>query len=205
MVLESIIKSGQSFDPATCNRMFNIGMTDYSASCIYPKLIPILEHQAPNIKINTVASTQMYSTKPFEKDEYDIGIGRMSPLPSYIQKKLLIKEGCVCVLNAQHPLAKKKEITLSEYSSFKHVSHRTDIPDNPNLVAMAIEESGGKVDAILYVPYIDSLFRLLEKSNGYIATVLKSAAQLSIGKYNLVIKPFPIKSPEYEWYIAWHP
>ena len=70
---------------------------------------------------------------------------------------------------------------------------------------MAIEESGGKNDTILYVPYIDSLFRLLEKSNGYIATVLKSAAQLSIGKYNLVIKPFPIKSPEYEWYIAWHP
>ena len=100
---------------------------------------------------------------------------------------------------------KKKEITLSEYSSFKHVSHRTDIPDNPNLVAMAIEESGGKNDTILYVPYIDSLFRLLEKSNGYIATVLKSAAHLSIGKYNLVIKPFPIKSPEYEWYIAWHP
>lgn len=203
--LRGIITNGQSFDPATCNRMFKIGMADYFSSIIYPKLIPILERQAPNIKINTIAITQMYSAEPFEKEEYDIGIGRMSPMPSLIRKKLLLKEGCVCIFSAQHPLAKKKEISLSECVSFKHVAWRTDIPDNPYLIGLAIEASGGKSDTVLYVPYMDSLFRLIEKSNGYIATVSKSAALLGIEKYNLVIKPFPIKSPEYEQHIAWHP
>ena len=106
--LDSIIKTGQSFDPATCNRMFKIGTTDYFASIIYPKLMPILEREAPNIKINTIALTQMYTAEPFEKEEFDIGIGRMSPLPSFIRKELLMKESCVCLLNAQHPLAENK-------------------------------------------------------------------------------------------------
>ena len=203
--LDSIIKTGQSFDPATCNRMFKIGTTDYFASIIYPKLMPILEREAPNIKINTIALTQMYTAEPFEKEEFDIGIGRMSPLPSFIRKELLMKESCVCLLNAQHPLAKNKEITLSEYEAFKQVAWRTDTADSPYFIAQAIEASGAKNDVVLYIPFMDSIFRLLEKSNGYIAIVWKSAALLGIEKYNLVIKPFPIKSPEYEQHIAWHP
>ena len=202
--LESIIKTGQSFDPATCNRMFKIGTTDYFSSIIYPKLIPMLERKAPNIRINTVAITQMYNAEPFEQEVYDIGIGRMSPMPSFIRKKLLLHELCVCILSAHHPLAKKKEISLHEYGSFKHIFWRTDFPDNPNLIDLAIKASGGKNDPVLFIPYMDSLFRILEKSNGYIATVLKGASLLSIEKYNLVIKPFPIKSPEYEQHIAWH-
>src|SRR3990167_521181 len=82
--LGSLIENGHSFDPATCNRMFKIGMADFFSSIIYPKLIPILEKQAPNIKINTIAITQMYNAEAFEKEAYDIGIGRMSPMPSYI-------------------------------------------------------------------------------------------------------------------------
>ena len=74
-----------------------------------------------------------------------------------------------------------------------------------SLIDLAIESAGGKRNTILYVPYMDSLFRLLEKSNTYISTVLKSAALLGKGKYHFVMKPFPIKSPKYEWYIAWHP
>ena len=129
----------------------------------------------------------------------------MSPLPSFIRKELLMKESCVCLLNAQHPLAKNKEITLSEYEAFKQVAWRTDTADSPYFIAQAIEASGAKNDVVLYIPFMDSIFRLLEKSNGYIAIVWKSAALLGIEKYNLVIKPFPIKSPEYEQHIAWHP
>lgn len=203
--LGSLIENGHSFDPATCNRMFKIGMADFFSSIIYPKLIPILEKQAPNIKINTIAITQMYNAEAFEKEAYDIGIGRMSPMPSYIRRELLLKESCVCILSAKHPLAKKKKMTLSEYISFKHVAWRTDVTDNPYLIGLAIAENGVNSDTVLYVPYMDSLFRLLEKSNGYIAAVSENAAKLAIEKYKLVIKPFPMKSPEYEQHIAWHP
>ncbi|MCX7120431.1 MAG: LysR family transcriptional regulator [Gammaproteobacteria bacterium] len=203
--LGSIIKTGKSFDPATCKRTFKIGLTDYFASIIYPKLIPILERQTPNITINTIAITQMCSAEPFENGEYDIAIGRMAPAPSLVRKKSLMKENCVCIFNAEHPLAKKKKITLSEYMSFKQVAWRTDVPDNPNLISLAMAEIGAKSDAVLYLPYIDSLFRLLEKSNNYVSNVLKSAAQLGVGKYNIAIKSLPFESPEYEWCVAWHP
>ena len=203
--LGNLIESGQFFDPLTCNRSFKIGMTDYFASFIYPKLIPLLDKQAPNVKINTIAITQMCSAEPFEKEEYDMGIGRIAQAPSFVRKKLLLKEGCVCIFNANHPLAKKKKITISDYKSFKEVAYRTDMPDNPYLIGQAMGASGAKSDPVLYLPYIDSLFRLLEKSNNYISTPLESAALLGIGKYNIVIKPLPIKSPEYEWGIAWHP
>ena len=205
VALGNIIEGGQSFDPATCNRTFKIGLTDYFADIIYPQLMQTLESLAPNLKINTIAITQMCSAEPFEKEAYDIGFGRMTPLPSFVRKKLLLKEGCVCILSAKHPLAKKKKMTISEYASFRQVAWRTDFPDNPHLIRLALEENGIKGEPVLYLPYIDSIFRLLEKSNNYICPITKSAALLGVEKYNIVIKPFPIKSPVYEWGIAWHP
>lgn len=202
--LEGIIKGTPFFDPAICNRMFKIGMSDHIAALVLPTLISILPRQAPNIKINTLSLTQMYKAEPFEKEVYDIGIGRTAPLPTFIQKKLLIRENYVLILSTTHPLAKKEKLTLSDFNACKHIAYRTENTEFPSLLVQALEAKGGKRNAILYLPYLDTVFRLIEKSNDHIATVVESAATLLAEKYNVLFKPFPIELPAIEIYMAWH-
>jgi DNA-binding transcriptional LysR family regulator len=188
-----------------CDRTFKIGIPDHWASLILPKLIPLIQRNAPKIIINIIPLTQMYSAEPFEKEYYDIGIARASVMPPSIHAELLLRDEGVCVLNRNHPLAKKKKITMSDFNTYQHIACRTENPEFPSVINQFLISKGRPIrDTILYVPYIDVVFRLIEKSNHLIGSAVKSKTLLSEGKHHCVIRPSPFKQVYSEFYIAWH-
>lgn len=206
--LESLIQTGQVFDPLSCNKTFNIGVPSHLASLILPRLMPILKQEAPGIKINIKHLTQIYDSKPFEMEEYDIGIGRSSskfPLSQSICKHLLINDPGICVVNPNHPLAKKNRITLKDYISYQHIAWRTDNPEFPSIVDQFLISQGCQTrDSVLHVPYVETVFRVIENSNYLIGNVTQTAGSLLNEKYNCVIKKSPLKMVMAEFYIVWH-
>lgn len=203
--LENLIQHNQTFDIAECNRTFTIGMSDKWASLILLKLMPILNKQAPKIKINVVPISEVYNAEPFEKLKCDMTIARSTVLPQFIERRLLLDDHIVCLLGKHHPLAKRKKITLSDYLSCQHIALHTPNQNLPSHVDQYFSETDATKgrNTVLYLPHLDTLFRLVEQSDYLIAALAKSSALLCKNKYHCVIRPLPVKISNIQYYIAW--
>lgn len=205
--LQNIIDHNTQFDLKTCNRVFKIGISDHWASLILPKLISVVQKKSPHILINIIPCTQIYNAEPFENGTYDIAFARSTgtAIPKTLHSQLLLKDEGVCILNRNHPLAKKKKITLNEYLSFQHIECRVQNPEFPSVVNEFLISKGlPSRNTILTVPYIDTIFRVLEKSANLIASAVKSKTLLVENKHHCVIKTSPLAKTYSEFYIAWH-
>src|SRR3569623_89453 len=61
-----------SFDPATSERKFTIGMTDIGEIYFLPKLMDVLARLAPNVSISTVRNTAVNLRDEMEAGHVDI-------------------------------------------------------------------------------------------------------------------------------------
>lgn len=57
--VETMVSSTTAFDPATAQRRFRIGTSDYLASVLFPRIIPKLEDEAPNIAIELISPSEV--------------------------------------------------------------------------------------------------------------------------------------------------
>ncbi len=201
--VHSLVVSGQRFEPETSKRVFKIGMSDYMASIFLPKLTSILQHKAPFIKINVISLYHLSSKEPFEKGDYDLGMGKIFQVVAPVSKQLLFQDTAVCIMNHDHPLAKKK-ITLKDYIANKHIAVRADNPLFTAIIEQSLTKLGYQRDIQISLPFVVPILKLIEQSDNLIATVIRSMALLYNKSHRYVIKPLPFKIPAIEFYLAWH-
>lgn len=203
--VQSLVVSGQRFEAATSKRVFRIGVSDYIAALLLPKLIANLEIKAPNIKIVVVSVYHLSSTESFEKGEYDLGIGKIFEMEAQlIRTQLLFNESAVCIMSPRHYLAKKKKITMKDYLANKHIGVRAQNPYFPPVIDDSLTKLGLQRDIQLCLPFILPIFKLIEQSDHLIATVVNSMARVYNTHHDYVIKPLPFDIPDIEIHLAWH-
>lgn len=202
--VHSLVVSGQCFNPETSQRVFKIGLSDYMATLILPHLLAKLHRLAPGIKISVISIMHFSNNDPFEKGEFDLGIGKVFSVTSPIKKELLFKDTGVCLMNRNHMLAKKSKITLKDYLSQKHIAVRAVDLHYPPVIEQALEKLGYRRDMQLSLPFVVPIFKLIEESNTLIATVIKSMSYLYQSNHKYVIKPLPFKIPDIEFFLTWH-
>jgi len=201
--LQCLIVSGQRFDPLSSDRVFKIGLTDYLVSLLMPKLLRYLQAKAPNIKLSIVSVHHLSNSDAFEKGEYDLAIGKVAGLKPTISTQLLFKETACCVMHRDHPLNKKKIITLDDYLSYHHIAVRADNPNFPPVIEESLAKLGHKRNVRIEVPFVLPIFKLLEEQTDLIATIIRSITLLCPSpKY--VIRDLPFHIPEIKFYLAWH-
>ena len=202
--LSCLVTNCRRFDPKTSTRVFKIGLSDYLSALILPKLIERLQNTAPNIKIRVVSAYHFNSTEPFEKEDYDLAVGKIFQLSSPVKTQLLFKDTGVCIINPQHPLAKKKKITLKDYLSYQHIAVCADNPSFPPVIEQSLAQLNVQRNIQISLPFVVSIFTLIENSKNLIATIMKSTALRFQHKRCYEIKPLPFKIPTTEFYLAWH-
>ncbi|OGT36618.1 MAG: hypothetical protein A3F12_00845 [Gammaproteobacteria bacterium RIFCSPHIGHO2_12_FULL_38_14] len=206
--LRNVVEGGQSFNPKTHKKIFNIGMSDEWAAIVLPKLITILEAQAPYMQINIIPIGQIYTSEPFEKEIYEIGVARvLMRATTHIRQTIISgrEHNGFCIVNSHHPLAKKKRITLSDYIAYPHIAWRTKNPEFQSEIDQTLQALGKPPrNTILHTPYFSTIFKVLEKSDNVIASITRSALSLLSPKHHFSIKLFPFRIPDAISCIAWH-
>ena len=202
--LGCLVTNCRRFDPKTSARVFKIGLSDYLSALILPQLIERLQKDAPNIKIRIVSAYHFNSIESFEKEEYDLAIGKIFQLSSPVQTQLLFKDTAVCIINPQHPLAQKKKITLKDYLAYQHIAVCADNPNFPPVIEQSLARLAAQRNIQVSLPFVVSIFTLIEHSKNLIATIMKSTALLFQHKRCYAVKTLPFKIPATEFYLAWH-
>jgi len=202
--IHSLVVSGQHFEPETSERVFKIGMSDYMAVLILPKLMVRLQQKAPNMKISIVSVYHLNSAEPFEKGDYDLGIGKIFDIQRPIIKQVLFKDTGVVLFNRRHPLAAKKKITLKDYLENKHVAVRADNPHYPPIIEQFLAKLGYQRNIQISLPFITPIFKIIEQSDHLIGTVIRSMTLFYKDNTCYVVRPLPFKIPDIEFCLAWH-
>lgn len=199
--IEWMLGQHQHFDPATSDRVFTIGMTEYADFVLLPQLYAHLHTAAPHIKLIVKHLIPMGTEKVFETGEIDLGVGMRYDLP-HLVNQVLFKERMVCLARKDHPLFKKR-MTLSTYNKAKHIDftlreqHFFGI-SNEELSKMGVDRSVYLVASHI-VPALHAL-----ASSDLIATVQEGMFKQASRWFHLVFQAPPFTLPSVTFAQIWH-
>lgn len=191
------------FKAAETSRTFHIGMSDYLALVLLPKLMQTITKTAPNIKIVQHAINHLDSIKPFEESALDIAIGQFFKAPMNLKVTSLFSDPGVVAADKSHPAFKKRKLTLKEYEKYPQVFVSLESrPDQNGLINM-IEEQGCQLDVSLMTPHTIIALQALPGTK-LMANVVERLANPFIKMLGLALREPPYKVPKYHAQMYWH-
>jgi DNA-binding transcriptional LysR family regulator len=99
----SILTPGGGFDPATSTRCFTIGMSDYAAFVILPKLAARVRQAAPLAQLVVRHTSHDHGLAALDGGVAELIVGAFPPAPARFAATLLFKEGFLCAARRGHP------------------------------------------------------------------------------------------------------
>ena len=115
---------GNSFDASNSTAELRIGMADYTASVVMPRLINRLKEVAPHMKVRVLSGMPTEMPKLMIEGSMDFVISayhEQISRPSYLRSRILWVATYPCFMSESHPFAKLKNIPLDKFLSARHV------------------------------------------------------------------------------------
>jgi DNA-binding transcriptional LysR family regulator len=200
-MIHSGINQRATFEPASAERAFTIGVTDIGEIYFLPALIERIGREAPGVTLSTVRNTTVNVRDELESGKVDLAIGLLPHLKGGFFQRRLFSQSYVCLMRRGHALDKRK-ISLAEFSAAEH------------LVVVSAGTGHGKVDELLQrsgvartvrltVPHYVSVGHILQASD-LITTVPERLAARLVEPFGLVAVPHPAKLPDIAINVFWH-
>ncbi len=200
-MIHSGVNQRITFDAATANDAFTIGMTDIGEIYFLPALIERLRREAPGVTLSTVRNAAVNLRDELESGKVDLAIGLLPQLKAGFFQRRLFSQSYVCLMRQGHRLGKRR-MSLAEFSTAEH------------LVVISADTGHGKVDELLLrsgvertvrltVPHYVSVGHILRGSD-LIATVPKRLADRLAEPFGLVEVPHPATLPDVAINVFWH-
>lgn len=199
--LETSLFYADEFDYKTSTRTFHLGMSDYSAYVLLPKIYEQLAQIAPNLALK-ILTYHAFTPEDFEDDTLDLGIGLDKNLPKPLMKERLFTDRPVCVAHQEHEIF-QKSLTLERYLQLKHLTTCIYLEEGLSRADLALKKLGLEREIKLTLPNVLPAFQMLVTSN-LVGTFSRNIVLLAEKQYPLkhIVPPFEIP----ELYIAqiWH-
>jgi DNA-binding transcriptional LysR family regulator len=200
-MIHSALNQRTSFEPATSDRPFVIGMTDIGEIYFLPSLTQRLRREAPGVTISTVRNAAVNLRDDLESGKVDLAIGLLPQLKSGFFQRRLFMQRYVCLMRKGHPLDRPR-ITLAQFSAAEHllvVSEGT----GHGKVDEVLRRSGVERKVMLTVPHFVAVGHILQAAD-LVATVPERLAQRMTEPFSLVAVPHPARLPEVAINVFWH-
>ncbi|MBE9028537.1 LysR family transcriptional regulator [filamentous cyanobacterium LEGE 11480] len=189
------------FVPATSDRVFAIGLSDYTAFLLLPPLMQYLGEHAPDIVMQVRTGERGKLLRGLDTGEVDVICGIFPEQTPWHNSQLLWQEDFVCVCREQHGTI-RQQLSLEEFVAADHL-----------LVSIA-EDRVGRVDRFLKqqnltrhialsVPhYLVAPFVLAQTD--LVATLASRVAYSLRQSQSLKLLPLPIPLKPFSVFMRWH-
>ena len=199
--LQNALNQRDSFDPATSERTFTLGLTDIGEIYFMPTLMNTLSRVAPRIKISTLRHNSGHLSEDMASGNVDIAVGLLPSLTTGFFQRRLFKQRYVCLFRQGHPRA-HNPITLAQFKSLSHVGVTSANTGHGEVVDW-MERKGIQRHIQLHVPHFVAVGHILQSSD-LIATVPERFAQKCAAPFQLETSPLPFKLPDIAINLFWH-
>ena len=200
-MLHSALNQRSSFDPATSDRAFVVGMTDIGEIYFLPRLMQRLRKEAPGVTVSTVRNAATNLRDDLESGRVDLAIGLLPKLKAgFFQRRLFIQK-YVCLMRKGHALDRKR-ISLAEFSAAEHLLVISEGTGHGK-VDEVLKRSGIERKVALTVPHFVAVGHILSATD-LVATVPQRLADGMLGPFSLVAVPHPAQLPNVAINVFWH-
>jgi len=199
--IDAALLQTKPFDPASSDRIFSIGMSDYTAFLLLPELLKTIKAEAPQVAVQVRSGERNSLLTLLDEGKVDAICGVFPEKIPWHHSQKLFEETFVCVCRQGHPHI-GKEISLQQYIEADHL-----------LVSIAGDRAG-VIDRILSrqdlsrhvavaVPhFLVAPFILAETD--LIATLAKRVAEGFAQMQSLKILSSPIALTGFSVALRWH-
>ena len=200
-MIHGALNQRSSFEPATSNRAFVIGMTDVGEIYFLPRLLERLKRDAPGVSVSTERNTAVNLRDEMESGKVDLAVGLLPQLKAGFFQRRLFKQRYVRLLREGHKLAKRK-MSLAEFSAAEHLLVVADGTGHGK-VDEVLRRSGVDRKVALTVPHFVAVGHILQATD-LVATVPERLASRMTEPFGLVSVAHPATLPEVAINLFWH-
>ncbi|WP_103035476.1 LysR family transcriptional regulator [Castellaniella caeni] len=201
--IDTMLESGEAFDPASSRQTFRIGSPDYLAPAFAASAVARFRREAPHARLVLHALGPDFDfEQSLAEGELDVVIGNWPEPPDRMHLSVLIEDPIVCLMAADHPLAARKMIV----DDFRRVQHVVPTPYSMTqrgmidtvLTSLRIQrEECVEAQSFMLAPY-------LLPGTDLVFTTTRHFARYYAGLLPLAIVESPIEFPLMRFYQLWH-
>lgn len=195
-----ILDDNTSFDPIATDRRFSVRMSDLLEALLLPSLLSLMRERAPRAGLDVVHLSPEQTIAAIEADEIDLAVSTGLPRSRTIRSADLLDDRMVCVMSAEHVLA-RKPLTRDAFLKARHVRvsiSPTDTRFVDNILAsMRLSRTIAlNIQHWLVLPQILARTDLIGVMSERLATILPATG--------MVTRDLPFASPPIAWHVYWH-
>ena len=193
--------AAEVFDPATAQERYRLAATDYPLFLFLHQVAREVNRLSPHSALR-IESPRDAVFDDVLHGRLDLSFYVALP-PATFSRELLFEDICVCVMSADHALAKRKRLTLDEYLRCSHLV--IDIIDGEQpLIANRLSELGVARRAALTLPLNAGAHSALRGTN-LVATLNKRLVDRYAGDRALAVVGAPVELEPFHYFMFWHP
>jgi DNA-binding transcriptional LysR family regulator len=193
--------AAEAFDPATAEVHYHIAATDYALLLFLHQVVREVNRLSP-YSVLRIESSRDAVFDDLQHGRLDLSF-YVAAAPEALRQDLLFDDICVCVMSADHPFARRKRLTLDEYSRCAHLV--IDIIDGEQpLIANRLNEFGIARHAAVTLPLFVGAAAALPDTN-LVATLNKRLVDKYVDDPRLAVVRAPIELEPFPYYMVWHP
>lgn len=199
---EAAFTAHMPFDPKSTQRTFHIGMSDYIALVLLPKLMQTITYSTDHIKIVQHPVNYLEGTKQFDDNALDVVIGDFPHALSTLKTTGLFIDKGVIVADKNNK-AMKGTLTLKKFLQCPQVFVSLESHPEENFIVDMLQEQGNKVDVRLITPHTLIALQTLPGTDLMTNTVERLAKPF-LEPLGLISRPTPYKLRNYHANMYWH-
>lgn len=200
--LHDALNARSSFEPATSSRSFTLAMSDVGEIYFLPELMRILAAQAPGVTLRVLAVAEEALKEDMAAGRIDLALGLLPQLQAGFYQQLLFRQRYVCLLRADHPLARKRRLSLADFGAAEHVRVQA-AGTGHGRVDELLARHGVTRRILLTLPHYVALAHVLA-STELIATVPERFAQRVSRPLGLCTRALPLALEGSAIHQFWH-
>lgn len=199
--IRAVVNHQVHFDPAVAERDFVIGLIDAGEMFFLPTLLAQVCRQAPGVGIVAARGVGSSLKEDMEAGRIDVAIGLMPQMQGNFFRQRLFRQGFVLAFRQDHPLAKKADIGLDDFTRAEHLLVSTSAGQAEIDRLMDRKGIGRRVRAT--VPHFNAIGPILEQTD-LVATVPLGLAAMLERPFGIRSVSHPVSLPEASIDIFWN-
>ena len=199
--LQAALTQRPSFDPATSERVFRVGLSDSLEVALMPALLQRLQRSAPQVRLVTRSTDGPSAAGRLDASEMEVAVGVLPAPPPWQRQRALFDWRFVCLYDPRHVRTRGQRISMAEYLRHPHVITSFE-GGLRGYIDEQLEQQGRTRRVVFSSPHF-ATSPLLVKQMPLITTVPEFIAQVWRSALRLTMSPLPFEVPGYRVLAGW--
>jgi DNA-binding transcriptional LysR family regulator len=198
--LQDTTRRRAGFEPSRLQMEFTVGFRDILESIVFPRLLPRLEREAPQVRIASRRVPAGEVERELMAGSIDLVVDRSLKVGTHVVQEHLVDEGLAVVMRRGHPLD-GTALRKTEYLAARHVA--VSPFGEPAALDVLLGQDGRFRHIVLSCQHYFSAAQIAADSD-LLLTMPRSYAMSVAGSLPISLHPLPIRLKPIPVRMYWH-